>query len=380
MTFAEWLFWIPAFAIAYHIGIYGLLLYIINLFKAAPNTPDTTDFPKIIVLCPAFNEESSIAAKIESFLALDYPTDRIKMLVISDDSTDATNDIVMRYAHTNVELLVQRPRQGKQSAHNLAQQSLDCDYVLSTDANSIFAPDAVKHLISAIKSEAGIGLVSGELRLLSSGKDSSGEGLYWKYESFLKQMDSRFHSIVGANGSLYLIKRELFTAIHKDSVDDFERTLYVLGCGFKAKYEPKALVFEPETEKASQEISRKIRIISREWFVMQRQAKLLNPFRYPKECFMLLSHKLLRWVFFLLAAAILGSSVALVQHTFYRRILLLQMLFYAYGSMGLLAQKHQKRLPASGMPAYITAMIYSSMMAFKNFVLRRQFGTWKPVR
>lgn len=376
-------FWLSAFLMAYHIFGYGALLYIINtLIPRKPESKhqlnDTT--PSIIVLCPAFNEARVIEAKIKSFIALDYPKDRIHMIVISDDSTDATNDIVSKYTDQNISLVVQKPRAGKQCAHNLVLPMLDSDYVLSTDANSIFAPDAVNKLVSMMQSDPRIGMVSGELRLHTKEGNSSGEGLYWRYESFLKSMDSSFASIIGANGSIFLIKRELFGRVDPASVDDFERTLQVLKQGYLAKYEPAANVWEDETEKASEEINRKIRIITQEWYALSRNRELLNVFKHPRISFLLLSHKLLRWLYFVLGFICLVCSAMLAGHWFYLLALLLQLAGYAYGTLGLIGQAHNHRLPLSGIPGYFVAMFYASAIAFKNFIVRKNFGTWNPVR
>jgi len=374
------IFWLCVAALSYHVLFYGVILYVINLLKKDPAIPTPCEYPSIIVLCAAFNEENSIEEKIRSFLALDYPADRIRMIVISDDSTDATNAIVSQFTDRNVSLVIQKPRAGKQSAHNLVLPLLDCDFILSTDANSIFDPSAVKLLVRRILSARDIGLVSGELRLLTRSDKRSGEGLYWRYESFLKRMDSGLRSIVGANGSIFLIRRDLFTEIDRQSVDDFERTLIVLKHGYRAVYEPRAIVWEDETERASEEISRKIRIISQEWFAIRRHAVLLNPFRFPVISFILFSHKILRWLFFIFVAGALLSSAFLAALPFYCAVLVLQLLVSGLGMLGLVLQDRGIRIPGFGLLAYYIAMVYSSVMAFKNFIVKKNFGMWKPIR
>ncbi len=381
MNAAMLVFWASWLILAYHLIGYGLLLSVLNRFKKAKPLKQVTGSPSVIVLCAAYNEEKVIEEKILSFLALDYPKDKIRLLIVSDDSTDSTNEIVSKYRDHNVELIVQKPRRGKQSAHNLVLPKLDCDYVLSTDANSIFATDAVSLLVKRMLSDDRLGMVSGELRLICTGDKQSGEGLYWRYETLLKKLDSQFKSIICANGSLFLIKRALFTEIDLQSADDFERTLMVLKHGYYVAYEPRAIVTEEETQKASDEISRKIRIITQEWFAMFRHAGLLNPFRYPAISFLLISHKLIRWLFFVFVLTGLLSSLCLLNVTFYKVALAAQIVVYSLGIIGLLLQKHNVRVPLTGIAAYIVAMIYSSCVAFMNFVLKkRTFGLWKPIR
>ncbi|MCB5252889.1 MAG: glycosyltransferase family 2 protein [Candidatus Cloacimonadaceae bacterium] len=383
MIIALVLFWVSWSILAYHLVGYGAILYVISRFKKTKSLDDTaiTSYPRIIALCAAYNEEKEIEAKILSFLALDYPKDRIKMIVISDDSTDKTNEIVSKYTtDSNIELIIQKPRRGKQSAHNMVLPLLDCDYVLSTDANSIFAPDAVMLLVKKMLSDPKLGLVSGELRLIKAGDMQSGEGLYWRYESFLKKMDSEFKSIIGANGSIFLIRRELFTEVDPQSVDDFERTLIVLKKGYLAAYEPRAIVTEEETEKASQEISRKIRIITQQWHAMHRNKALLNPFRFPKISFILISHKLIRWLLFVFVITGFVSSAFLLGIWLYKLAFILQIIFYGLGLIGLALQHTGIHFPFTGVATYFVAMVYSSAVALKNYFTNKNFGMWKPIR
>lgn len=302
------------------------------------------------------------------------------MIVISDDSDDRTNEIVSQYQDRNVELIIQKPRQGKPSAHNLVIPLLECDYVLSTDANSIFAPDAVKLLVRRMLSNPKLAMVSGELKLVPGEGKQSGEGLYWRYESFLKRLDSDFRSIICANGSIFLIRREQFTQVDRQSVDDFERVLIILKSGWLAAYEPRANVFEEETESANQEMARKIRIVTREWFALERNLVLLNPFRHPATSFQLFSHKVLRWLFFIFVLTGLLASAMLFSILFYRIIFLLQCLIYCLGTLGLIFQKRGRHLPLTNIPAYVVAMIWSSMVAFIRYLIRIRANTWNPVR
>lgn len=366
----------------YHIAFYPLILwFLLNNFtkvKANDNT-DSAIYPTITVICPAYNEECSIGDKIKSFVELDYPKDKIKMIVISDDSQDNTNSIVQEFSDRNVELIIQSPRGGKQRAHNLVEPSISSDYVLSTDANSLFKPDAVKELVKVIQSSPQIGIVSGELRLISKNNLDSGEGLYWKYECFLKSMDSDFASIIGSNGSIYLIKRDMFGQIHPQTIDDFERTLHVLSNGYKAVYAPQAVVFEYCSERAVEEINRKIRIITREWFALSRYKQLLNPFRYGKISLILISHKLLRWMIFLFMGILLVTSWfinSVISLTFFY----MQIIFYLTGIIVILTQNQKLHIPGLSLIAYVTAMGWASAVAFFKFIFKKDMGIWNPTR
>jgi cellulose synthase/poly-beta-1,6-N-acetylglucosamine synthase-like glycosyltransferase len=366
----------------YHIFLYPILLRFVGIFTKNKTKRSLTSFPTITVLCPAFNEEKHIEAKIKSFLQLDYPQDKIKLIVISDDSTDKTNEIVRQYtAEHNIELVVQKPRRGKPSGHNLVEPRIDTDFVLSTDANSIFQPDAVLHLVKAITQGENIGLVSGELRLVKENKDDSGEGIYWKYENFIKKQESKIVGLVGANGSIFLIRRELFSQIHPASVDDFERALIVREKKYQVKYCPQALVTEFVSEKSSSEIKRKIRIISREWFALLRHHRLLNPFLYPAASFVLISHKLIRWLLPVFSIFIIFSNLALYRsHRIFPIILIAQLAVYFLGILGLHLEKSDKQNALTKLPAYWVAMNYSALLALYKFVSGQQQTTWSTKR
>lgn len=382
MNLAKVLFWLSFGLFAYHLIGYPLILFLANKIKPKKKQSknELQHFPSVTVLCPAYNEEESIGAKIESFLKLDYPKDKVKMIVISDDSSDGTNEIVESFAGQNVELLIQKPRRGKPSALNLVLPMLDSDYVLSTDANSMFAPDALRLLMEKMLSDPRLGLVSGELRLIPGEGNRSGEGLYWRYESKLKHLESDLGGIIVSNGSIFLIRTDLFEKVDPQSTDDFERVLTVLRKGWKTAYEPRANVFEEETQSADQEMSRKIRIVTREWFVVERNLVLLNPFRHPAVCFKLFSHKLLRWLFFFFVLTGFIASIFLFDILFYRIIFCLQLAVYGYGTLSLILQKKGRRLPFSTAPAYLVAMIWSAMAAFIRYITRVRTNTWEPVR
>lgn len=382
MTLAKIVFWVSWLLLAYHLFGYGLILFIFNaLFRKKKSLyPEPDEYPSITVLCPAYNEEKIIEAKIQSFMNLDYPKDKIKMIVISDDSTDKTNEIVEKYIDQNISLVIQKPRAGKQNAHNLVLPMLDTEYILSTDANSIFKPDCVKLLVKKMLSDNRNGMVSGEVNMVKRGKQQSGEGFYWKYESFLKLLDSRFKTLIGANGPVYLIKKELFTEISPHSPDDFERVLITIQKGYRADYEPKAIISEDESEKATDEVQRKIRIITQEWFVLKRNIGILNPFRYPAVSFIFFSHKLLRWLFFVFVLTGFISNAFLLSICFYRIVFILQVILYLLGTLCLISQAKGKHIPLTGLAGYLVAMVFSSAVAFIHFLQNKKYELWKPLR
>lgn len=369
--------------LVYHLIGYGLILWLLNtiLGRKVSVSKELHEYPTVTILCPAFNEERDLDAKIQSFLKLDYPPEKIKMIVISDDSTDRTNEIASQYSDKRVQLLVQKPRRGKQAAHNLALSYIDSDYVLSTDATAIFEPQSLKLLMQAMRTDKRIGLVSGRLKLIKGDGRQSGEGLYIRYEGALRAMDSRFHSVLVAVGALFLIKTELFTYIHEGSADDFERTLQVLDKGYKAKFLEEAAVVETESEHAHEELSRKVRIITQQWYCIFRNLGVINPFKHPLISWMLLSHKVLRWLFFIPVILIWLLLMILAAYAWIWLLLFIVMtLGVALGAWELRLQARALHIPGMGIPAYFVAMLLASIIAFVNILKGKQFGTWDNTR
>ncbi len=379
-----YIFWGSAALLIYHIILYPILIKSLSSLKKNQAVSEITNYPRITVLCPAFNEEDVLAGKLDSFVKLDYPKDKIDLIVISDDSEDKTNDIALEYAsrYSNISLRVQKPRKGKPSGHNMIEPDLLCDYVVSTDANSIFAPDSIKELVAMIQSDKKIGLVSGQLKYITSNGNSSGEGAYWKYENFIKKCESRLKSIIVANGSIFLIKRDLFTQIHPASTDDFERTLITLENHQIAKFQPSAIVEEEVSQESKEEFKRKIRIISREWDAVKRHKQLLNPFKYFYASFSLISHKILRWLFFIFVILLFWSNIwlAVTDGKLYLALIVLQAFFYVIGGLDFVVKNGNPLKKITKLPGYFMIMIVSSMLAFFRFLKGNQKATWSTIR
>ncbi len=374
------LLFLGIFLFMYHLVFYPLILLILNMLKKTPSVSYSLpeELPSITILCPAYNEENCLEEKITSYLNLNYDKNKIRMIVISDDSTDKTNEIVRKYAKPGyIELVVQKPRKGKQSGHNLVEPDINSKYIVSTDANSIFHPEAIIELVKVIENEATTGLVSGKLELVVSDEHESGEANYWSFDSFLKFNESKLKTLIGANGSLFIIRRHLFSQVHPASVDDFERVLITIKNGYNAKYNPKAIVYENSTERASQEVKRKIRIISQEWFAIKRQSVLLNIFRHPVVAFFLISHKIIRWLIPLYAFIFLVVSLVSINNPLFLIVSGIQIILYASGLLGMYLQSKKYPVSLLRIPTYFTAMIYAGNVGFIKFLQKQELSVWQ---
>jgi len=372
-------FWIVIGLFVYHLLGYGLILKVLTSKKKKQEKSKNTDYPSATMVCPAYNEEDGIEAKLKSFLHVDYPMEKLQLIVVSDDSTDKTNDIVERYStkYNNIRLVINRNRAGKPTAQNMVEPLVNSEVVFLSDATSILARDALKKLVDNFQ-DPEVGLAASRLIYVvpDSGK-SSGEGIYWKYESWLRQLESKFYSITVASGALFALRRELFTQIHPSSPDDFERTLIVMEKGYRAKFEESSEIREVLEENNKNEIRRKIRVISREWFALMRHASLLNPFKFPQPCFSLFSHKLIRWLIPHFSIILLIVNLYLLNIPFYSFTFAIHVSFLLAGIIGLILENMNRSFKGLKIPTYWIAMNYAALLAFTRFVFGKQQKTWE---
>ncbi len=373
------LFYISLIIIIYHIFLFPLLLYLLILIKKSQNYSLDYDIelPTVTILTAAYNEEDKIRDKLDSFCRLNYPKHLIKLHIISDKSTDNTEEIVREYMvrQDNIFLTVMPTRSGKAGALNYIEPEVSSEIIVSSDASSILANDSIRKLVRHFKNDK-IGLVSGRLIYIKRNNAQSGEGLYWKYESLIRKLESNFYSIICASGCLFAIRRELYSKIHPSSPDDFERTLAVLKNRYIARLETEAVVEEYITGKSHEEISRKVRIISREWFALMRNKMLINPLKFPKVAFILISHKLIRWMLFLFNISIFISLIFLMQYQIYKILLISYVILHLIGIVGIIVEKFGKSIPVVKLFGYYVAMNYASLIAFIKFICGKQQKTW----
>jgi cellulose synthase/poly-beta-1,6-N-acetylglucosamine synthase-like glycosyltransferase len=297
----------------------------------------------------AYNEEEVVDKKMRNTLSLDYPSDKLTILWVTDGSNDHTNERLA--AWTEATVLFQPKRQGKTAAMNRGMKAVKTPIVVFTDANTTLNKDALREIARAFTNQY-VGCVAGEKRIAVHDTDhaaAGGEGLYWKYESALKSLDDRMTSAVGAAGELFAIRRHLYKRMPTDTLlDDFVLSLRIVMQGFKIAYCPYAYAVEGGSADMHEEQKRKVRIAAGGLQAIWRLRPLLNPFRYGMFSFQYISHRVLRWsITPILLFLLLPLNIALlVTHThtmLYAVILLLQILFYLAGIRGyLLSQKNIK--------------------------------------
>jgi len=384
----EIVFWLSLFIVFYTFVGYGILLYLIikikRVFRGKPAsvTPIDSLLPCCTLIVAAFNEELFIEDKIKNCLQLKYPAGKLKLLFVTDGSSDATTSIIDRYPQ--VTLLHQDNRAGKIAAVHRAMAHTDTEIVVFTDANTFLNTDAMINICRHYIDKT-VGAVAGEKRVQidkNADASSAGEGFYWKYESTLKKWDSELYSVVGAAGELFSVRRSLYEDVPADTVlDDFMISMLIAAKGYRIIYEPKAFAMETGSENVREELKRKIRIAAGGIQSILRLKSLFNPFKYPVLSFQYVSHRVLRWTVtpFLLILAFLLNIVLVVQSGAFLLdvVLLAQLLFYALAIAGLIMEKRHIRIKALFVPYYFCVMNYAVLMGIIRYFTKKQSAVWE---
>ena len=369
-----------AFALtAYTYFIYPLLLII--LVRICPKIwkKDENHLPSVSMIIPAYNEEHCIADKLDNCLELDYPKEKIEFIIVSDCSSDRTNEIVSTYIDKGFRLNDLKERGGKVVALNKTIPLANGEIVIFSDANSMYDKLAIRNLTRHFIDER-IGCVCGRLIYTDPTKTLVGEGesLYWRYETSLKKLESRFNSLIGANGSIFAIRKDLYVPLPGLSIDDFETPLWIYKKGYKVIYEPEATCSEYTSTKTADEWDRRSRIIALELHSLSRLMDLLNPFTLMG--FEIISHKLLRWLVPFNLIAMLISNIILWNLPFYNIILILQGIFYLFSLIGYIMQElGMKKIKFFYIPFYFVAMNSAIIYAIIRFVNKRVEAHWETL-
>jgi cellulose synthase/poly-beta-1,6-N-acetylglucosamine synthase-like glycosyltransferase len=335
------------------------------------------ELPRVTLVVAAFDEESCIGEKVANSLALDYPQDRLEILIGCDGCTDRTAAVAREAGGSRVRVVELAPRSGKATVLARLVPAASGDVVVLTDANVALDPGAVRALVRRF-SDPGVGAVVGRLRLVTPA-GAPDEGLYWRYETLLKYLEGRLGCVLGANGGIYAIRRILFGPLPADTVtDDFVIPARIAVRGWKVPYEPAAVALEEATGDARKEFGRRSRIGAGNWQALSRIPDLLDP-RTGLVCFAFVSHKLLRWATpFLLAGALLANVALAVSPGAwgYRALLVGQLGFYGLALAGWCGARGRLRRVTS-LAHYFVAMNVALAVGFWRFVRGTQRAAWQ---
>ncbi len=362
---------------------YPALLWLLTRLSRERSTGKTlAEWPTVSVVLAAFNEAPVIEARVQNLLSLDYPPDRLQVLVGSDGSTDGTSPRVLGLGAPIVKLHDFPIRRGKASVVNDLISAAEGEVIVMTDANTFFSSDAVRELVAALQHLPAACAVVGELELLPGASGESAEGFYWRYESWLKRLESRFGCVLGANGAIYAFRRDRYQALPSNAVvDDFLIPMLMqLRHGGKVFFVPEARAHESVPDELSVEFRRRVRIGAGDWQALFLTWRLLSPLR-GMQAVAYFSHKVLRWLGpWLLLLALLANALLVLRpfrSSVFRWLLGAQLGFYGLG----IAAGLFKRIPLIGRLAgavrhflTINAALWLGSFRFA-FRLQRPFWT-----
>lgn len=364
-------FLVSAGAILYSYVVYPLLLALVPARTGTTATPG--GWPKVSVLISVFNEEKHIQQRIENLLALDYPSDKIEILIGSDGSTDRTNEIVRKFPDARVELHAFEPRAGKPSVLNRLVPRAKGELLVFSDANAMFERDALAKLVRHF-GDTGIGGVCG--RLVFTGENSAtDEGPYWKLETYLKTRESAVDSCLGANGAIYAIRREAWPGIPDNTfIDDFVIAMRVRERGLRVVYDTEAVAMEDLPVSVEHEMTRRIRIGAGGFQALALCWRSLLPWR-GLYVWSFWSHKVLRWIAPFLMIAALVSNLFLLQSPVFYVTLASQVAFYALAIIG--AAMSGRKIVLFSAPHYFVTINLALFFGFFRFITGTQRAAWK---
>jgi len=378
MEIAKICFWVSIFLIIYPSVIYPSLVYVLGLIRPL-RVKRRSWFPSVTVLIPAYNEAQNIAATIQNKLDQDYPSDRIEIIVISDGSTDGTDDIVRQFSSENVRLIRREPREGKAAALNEAVRFARGEILVFSDANSLFAPDAIRRMMENF-GDPKVGYVTGNLtyRIRSVGAAGNGCSAYMKYENTLRTIETRAGSIIGVNGGVDAIRRELYRDVPRNLITDFVLPLHVISTRHRVVYDERVHSSEVANSELSSEFRMRVRVSLRALQGMAYMRRLYNPINHPWAAFGLISHKVSRYFGFLFLSIAFAANLMLISNPGYVVLLIAQTMAYLLALLGL-----RKGLPkvcsrVTSIPAYFLMSNVAFTVAAIKFLQGETMATWQP--
>ncbi|HEX8284202.1 MAG TPA: glycosyltransferase family 2 protein [Pyrinomonadaceae bacterium] len=338
--------------------------------------------PTVTVIITAYNEERDLAAKLDNTLALDYPADKLEVLVASDCSSDRTDEIARSYAARGVRLHRQAERLGKTAAQNAAVELARGEVILFSDATTLYQTDVLRAMAPNF-ADPSVGCVAGKLIYVDPASTSVGSGAksYWGYETFLKTHESRACSLIGASGCLYAVRRSAYVPLYNEACSDFIIATKMVEQGLRAVYEPAAVCTEETNRQAAKEFRMRVRVIAQTYTDLWRHRHLLNPLRGGFYSIELLSHKVMRYLVPVFLALTLVSSLALARAGgFYALAAVAQSAFYLAAAAGWLAGRAGVKSRLLALPAYFVLSNAAAVVAFYKFVRGERYARWEPIR
>jgi len=373
------LFWSSLFLLAYAIVVYPLAAATFAALRPRPTRFETIE-PSVSIVIAVHNEVARIGRKIANLLELDYPADRLEILVGSDGSTDGTLQRLRAASEQHIRIFDLEERRGKPAVLNTLVPKARGEIVVLADVRQHFDPQVLHRLVRAF-ADPHVGAVSGELLFTTDGSCSTmgdGAGAYWRYEKFIRANESRIDSTIGATGAIYAIRRSLFESIPADTIlDDVLIPLRIARLGYRVLFEPDARACDLPPATIRQEFTRKVRTLAGNFQLFTREKWLLSPAQ-NRLWWQALSHKALRLFFPLLQICNLAANVALARSSpVFEGLLLAQIVFYAGALAGYILQTMGKKFWPATIPFTFCLLSLATLVGFIRFISGRQRVTWE---
>ena len=378
-------FWSAIALIAYTYAGYPLLVWLLSRRQAAHNPHQTLEkdgnsapnsLPAVSIVIAAYREESVILERLNNLAKLDYPSDKLEILIGCDGNLDLTGELVSSYNDDRIRLIQFEQRRGKASVLNDCVPEAQGEIIVFSDANTQMDPQCIKELVKHFQIES-IGCVCGQLILEDQVTGKNVDGLYWRYENFLKHCENKLGAVLGVNGALYALRKILYTPIPSDTInDDFLIGMRIHLAGHQLIYDDRAFASEETAPTVQAEFQRRSRIGTGAFQSLKQLKGLLNP-KYGYLAFAFWSHKLLRWFCPVFMAIALLANLCLLNNPIYQITLMAQGLFYLSALVGMKFVTGGRYLTFCRLPGMFVQMNLALALGLYHWLFTRQNGTWE---
>ncbi len=379
MEILKIIFWSSMLLLVYTYLLYPVILLLIAGWRRQAEL-SVKELPAVSFVVSAYNEEKVIEEKIANLRAMQYDRSKLEIIIASDGSSDRTEEIIRAHTGTGIKLISYSDRAGKVNVLNRVIPQATGEIIVLSDANTMYEPDALINLVKGFSDDK-VGCVCGRLVLLTpdSVKGAELESVYWRYESYLKLMEGRMGSLLGANGGIYAFRKSLFTPVPSNTiVEDFIVPMRILQRGYKVIFETNAVASECTSLSMADEQVRRVRISAGSYQALFMTLPMLNIFR-GFSSFAYWSHKVLRWAAPFLMVTLALSNTLLISESPYRLIFLSQCAFYMVSFAGYVSVKNGSKVKLPAAVYYFVSMNYCLLAGFFRYLRGTQKVTWARV-
>jgi cellulose synthase/poly-beta-1,6-N-acetylglucosamine synthase-like glycosyltransferase len=389
MIIAKCAFWTSLFLILYTYFLYPVVLflaytvvqlqrdidYLARRRNRRASSYDDKDLPNVTMIVPVYNEEEHLEEKIINLRDTDYPRDKLQVIFVSDGSTDKTNEILSRLNEAGIEIIF-KGRGGKPTALNVAVEHAHNSILIFSDGSTLFEPDAIRMLVRHFSSPD-VGAVCGALKFASNAESQQTEGVYWKYESMLRLMESRLGATLTASGAIYALRREAWIPLSPETVlDDFMATVNARKLGYRVLYDPEAVALDFAPSSIKGEFARRVRIAVGSF---RSLGEFLSAPLPGRTRFAFISHKLMRWTVPQWLVVALLSNACLLHYQLYQVLFAFELAFYMWAMAGFLFQKRVRGIRFASVAYFLLAMNLAFMVGLFRSLGSRKEAIWQRV-